>query len=130
MKFDGGDGGWRVGVGDGERLAAGGGAAVEDAGASFQNVRAYEGGDELRGFVLDDDLAGAACLSVCDVSCLNAAGGCEEASGKQRDSFLIELLFRNRGAQADCSGGDGLIVNADLVGGGESVFASPALNQP
>jgi hypothetical protein len=32
MKFDGGDYGWRVVVGERERLAAGSGAAVQDAG--------------------------------------------------------------------------------------------------
>ena len=59
MKFDGGDRGCGVVVGDGERFAAGGGAAVEDVGCFFAEVGADEGGDELRGFVLDDDLAGA-----------------------------------------------------------------------
>ncbi len=57
MKFDGGDCGGGIVVGDGERLAAGSGAAVEDVCSG-----ADEGGDELRGFVLDDDFGGCGTL--------------------------------------------------------------------
>ena len=51
-------------------------------------------------------------------------------SGAESDSFVLELLFRSGRAQANCSGGDRLIVLADLVSGGESVFADPAFDQP
>ncbi len=50
---------------------------------------ANEGGDELRSFVLDDDLAGAERLSSGDVSRFNTAGVCEKGSGDESDSFLI-----------------------------------------
>jgi hypothetical protein len=70
------DCGLRIVISNGQRLAAGRGAAVEDAGFfALRIFGADEGGDELRGFVLNDDLAGAEGLSFRDVAGLDAAGG-------------------------------------------------------
>src|ERR1035437_4255340 len=125
MKFDGSDCGFRIAVCNGQGLAAGSGTAVENVGSV-----AHESGDELRGFVLDDDLAGAECLGFRNVSRLDTVGGCQQASGGESDSFLMELLFRSGSAEADGCGGNGLIVFADLMSGGESIFVGPALDQP
>ena len=91
---------------------------------------ANEGRDELRGFILNCDLAGAEDGCLRDVTGLDAAGGCEKGSGAERNSLLIQLLFCGRRSEADCGRGNRLTVFADLVGGGESVVASPALHQP
>jgi hypothetical protein len=45
MEIDGGDGGGGVAIRDGQRFAAGGGAAIEDASGIFRS--ADEGGDKL-----------------------------------------------------------------------------------
>ncbi len=88
MEFDCGETGGGIVVGDGEGFAAGSGAAVED----FRSA-ADESGDKLRGFVLNDDLACTECLGFCDVPGLNAAGGFEQGSGDELDSFISELRF-------------------------------------
>mgnify|MGYP001296163279 CR=1 FL=1 len=93
VEFDGGDLGVGISIGDGESFAAGGGAAVEDVGPG-----AYERGNELRGFVLDDDSAFAEGGSFGDVSGLNAAGGGEECAGQELDSFGCEFFFGIRRA--------------------------------
>ena len=79
MKFDRGDCGCGVVICDGQRLAAGSGAAVEDLRSFFRQSMTYQGGDELRGFVLDDGIAIAECLSLRDVSGFDSAGGGQEA---------------------------------------------------
>ncbi len=78
MKFDGGDCGVGIAVCDGQRLATGSGAAVEDTrlfarDCASRKIMPDERRDELRGFVLDDDLAGEKCGSLRDVSCFNSA---------------------------------------------------------
>src|SRR5438552_18170206 len=104
MKFNCGDCGGRVLNGYREGLATRSGAAVENA----RSVT-HECGDELRGFVLNDDLAGAECLRSCDVSCLDAASGRQQTTGGENDSFPLELFFCSGRAESDCSGRDLLI---------------------
>ncbi|SRR5579864_7165234 len=78
MKFYGRDRGSGVAVGEGERLTARSGTAVENAASLFENARADERRDELRGFVLDDDLAVAEGLGFRDVYRRNPTGRGEE----------------------------------------------------
>ena len=92
MKLDGGDRGGGVVVGDGKGLAAGSSAAVQDAQPFRTNARVDQVGDKLRGFVLDNDVAAAECLSLCDapgdVPGLDATGGGEKRPWFERDSVL------------------------------------------
>src|SRR5208283_1162217 len=124
------DGGLGIVISDGQRLAAGGGTAVENAGLFAESIGVDKGCDELRGFVLNDDLAGAESLGVRDVAGLNATGRSEKSAGADGDSFLLEMLFRRGRAETDRSRGNGLIVLADLAGGGESIGVNPALDHP
>ncbi len=73
---------------------------------------AYEGGDELRGFVLDDDLAIAEGGRLRDVSGFDPAGGGQEASGARVIPSPVELLFCSRA----CGGGLRSRGRTDCVG--------------
>lgn len=130
MEFDGGDCGCGIVICDGQCFATGSGAAVKDLGVVVQAGESHEGGDKLRGFVLDDDLSGAVGLGFRDVSGVDAAGGREKRAGSESDPFLSELCFSDCGAEADCGRGNGLIVQADLLSGGDAVFTGPAFDQP
>src|ERR1700674_262604 len=105
VKFDGGDLGSGIMVCDGQRLAAWGGAAVKNAGAV-----AYERGDKLRGFVLDDDLAAAECVGSGNVSSSDVAGRRQKVSGAQSHALLFQLPLGSGLAQPNCSVRNGLVV--------------------
>ncbi len=127
MKFGRGDGGVRILVGDGQSLAAGSGAAVEDA-RSLGERLAEQGSYQLRGFVLNDDRAGAKGAGFRDVSGVDGASGGKERSAGQSDLFGLERGFGFRLAQADAGCGDRLIVPADGFGDGEPIVAGPAFD--
>src|SRR5579859_1912434 len=82
VQFDGGNLGLGILVGDGESLASGSGTAVQDA-----RTMADQGGNQLRGFVLNDDAAFAEGSSFGDISGLHAASGGEKGAGVELDSF-------------------------------------------
>src|SRR5205814_8645459 len=104
------------------------GTAIENAKVFLR--RAQEGGDELRRFVLNDDLSGPENFGVSYVARLNPASRREKATGSQGDSFFQQLGLCCRTAEANHRGWDGLVVLAELVGDVQSVFAGPTLNNP
>jgi hypothetical protein len=70
MQFNGGNAGRRIVVGKGKSFAARSRTAIQDICSM-----ADEGSDELRGFVLDHDLAGEESLSFCDLPGLDVPRG-------------------------------------------------------
>src|SRR6202008_464418 len=94
-------------IGNAERLAARGRAAIQNPGSCFGSA-GDKGGDQLRGFVLDRDPRGEECLRLPDVSLLDAAGRCQQSSRGQCDSFVTQFRLDVWIAQADCSCWDGL----------------------
>ena len=84
--------------------------------------------DQLRSFILDHDVGSAESSGFCDVAGENKASGGEKAAGLKFDTLRIQFGFRGGGAEADCGGGDALIVAANLGRGGEPVVIDPPLD--
>src|SRR3569832_1268733 len=126
MDFAGGDFGSGILIGDGERFSSGSSAAIED--AEWPLSAADQDGDQLRSFVLDNDACFADSFGLGVVAGENSARRSEKAAGFEFDPLRIQFGVRCWGAEADCGGGDALIVAANLSSGGESVVIDPPLD--
>lgn len=129
MDLDGGDFGGGMSIGHGERLAARGSTAVEYAGACLLRA-SNQHGDELGGFVLNDEFAAAKGFCICNISGLSAAGGGQELTWLQTDGFALQIGFGSAGSQTEGGLGYRLIVAADLKSGWEAVLGDPAFDEP
>ena len=112
-------------IGDGQGLATGRSATIQQTGAL-----PYEGCDKLRSFVLNNTQARPEGGGSRNVSAPDLPGRGEESSRSQFDSVAKELVFCFRPPETDCSYGHGLIVPADLDCGFESISPGPAFDEP
>ena len=84
MKIDSGNIRVRITIGDGGSFSSRGRTAIENATAV-----AHQGGDELRGFILNDAEAGSERRGSRDITPLDSSRGCQQSAAGKFDSFCL-----------------------------------------
>src|SRR3984893_10537154 len=125
MKIDSNDLRTRIALRHRHRLASRSRAAIQ-----YPRPFADKHGDQLRAFVLNGDLSVSKPLAPGDI-----AGANTSCRGKQRarvddNAFLLKCVLGSVMVKPNRCHGNGLVVLADAVSGGEPIFFGPAFDQP